>query len=359
MARSRMSLFLLLITSSTHAAHAFADELDTYLAQEMQARSIPGLALAISDKGKVTKRVYGMANLETDTPVRTDSVFELASVTKPFTATAIMMLVEEGKLALDDAVARYVDRTPDTWRGMTVRHLLTHTAGLPEHAFSDCMETSTKQQFDAVANASLLFPPGEAAQYSDPGYFLLGMIIEKASGQRYADFLQRRIFNPLQMSSSHVLDQRRIVKGRVAPYTMRRGTLERGRRDWQHELPSHYGVWSTIEDLIKWDAALATGSLVNETSFAQMVAPAKLRSGQPVLVGGDKYGLGWIVRDAPRHRQMGHPGYSGTIVLRFIDDRLTVIVLTNLDVAAGSHPFILAVGIARLVRPELAEFLMP
>jgi D-alanyl-D-alanine carboxypeptidase len=270
MARSRISLLLLLIISVTPAAHAFADELGAYVAQEMQGRSIPGVAFAIVDKGKVTKRIYGMANLETDTPVRTDSVFELSSVTKPFTATAVMMLVEEGKLGLDDAVARYLDRTPDLWRGMTVRHLLTHTSGLPEHAFNDCMETSTQQQFDAVANASLLFPPGEAAQYSDPGYFLLGMIIEKASGQKYGDFLHKRVFDPLQMTSSHVLDQRRVVKGRVAPYTMRRGTLERGRRDWQHELPSHYGVWSTIDDLIKWDNALANESLVKESTLAQM-----------------------------------------------------------------------------------------
>jgi D-alanyl-D-alanine carboxypeptidase len=355
----RIPLFLVLICLSARGARGFGDQLDAYLAKEMQARRIPGLAFAVIDKGKVMKRAYGMANLETDTPVRTDSVFELASVTKPFTATAIMMLVEEGKIALDDAIARYLDHTPEAWRGMTVRHLLTHTAGLPEHAFNDCMDTSAQQQFDSVAKASQLFPPGEAFQYSDPGYFLLGMIIEKASGQKYGDFLHKRVFDPLQMTSSHVLDQRRVVKGRVAPYTMRRGTLERGRRDWQHELPSHYGVWSTIDDLIKWDNALANESLVKESTLAQMWAPATLRSGHPVLVDGLKYGLGWFVRDTPGHRLVGHPGYSGTVMLRLTDDRLTVIVLTNLDVAAGSHPFIVAVGIARLVRPALIEFLNP
>jgi CubicO group peptidase (beta-lactamase class C family) len=292
--------------------------------------------------------------------MRTDSVFELASVTKPFTATAIMMLVEEGRIALDNSIAGYLDHTPEPWRGITVRHLLTHTAGLPEHAFSDCMEITTQQQFDAVAKAPLLFPPGEAARYSDPGYFLLGMIIEKASGQTYRDFLQKRFFDPLHMTSSHVLDQRRIVKGRVAPYTIRAGSLERGRRDWQHELPSHYGVWSTVADMINFDAALSSGSLLKKPTLAQMWTQATLRNGGPVLVGGLPYGFGWTVIGAPGHRVVGHSGWSGTFMLRLVDDRLTVIVLTNLDVASGgSHPYILAAGIARLVRPAVLEFLKP
>jgi CubicO group peptidase (beta-lactamase class C family) len=188
MTMPRVPFLLMLICLSARGACGVDDALDAYIRNEMQARRIPGLTFAVIDDGRVRKRAYGRANLETDAPVRTDSIFELASITKPFTATAIMMLVEQGMVSLGDAIGKYLEQAPETWRGMTVRHLLTHTSGLPEHAFNDCMNTTTQQQFAAVVKASLLFPPGEAAQYSDPGYFLLGMIIEKVSGQKYADF---------------------------------------------------------------------------------------------------------------------------------------------------------------------------
>lgn len=343
----------------------YADRVDEFIKNEMSTRQIPGLAFAVIDNGKVTmKRGYGLANVETDTPMTTDSVFELASVTKPFTAMAVMMLVEGGKVRLDDPVTVYLDHTPEAWKDITVRELLTHTSGLGgggwvEWDGSPLLDITTKQHFEDVVKSPPHFPPGEDASYSDPGYLLLGMIVEKVSGQRYRDFMQSRIFNPLHMTSSGIVDRREIVKKRVAPYTLHDGKLENGRRVWQHELPSYFGVMSTVDDLIKWDAALSNHSLLKESSLEQMWTPARLKNGQLAVVDGAPYGFGWIVRDIPGHRMVGHPGFLGSIVARFIDDKLSVIVLTNLDVASGNHPVTIAVGIATIVRPQLAAILKP
>jgi CubicO group peptidase (beta-lactamase class C family) len=332
----------------------------------MQTRRIPGAAIAVVERGKIIlKRAYGIANLEADTPVKTSSIFELASVTKQFTATAIMMLVEEGKVRLDEPISTYIDRTPEAWRNITVRHLLTHTAGLGgavvTHEGSPLLDAGTKQQFDFIARAPLLFPPGEKGQYSDAGYVLLGMIIERASGQSYREFMQKRIFDPLQMTDTSILDKWRIIKHRVPTYRIRAGKLAHWRRDWQYEMPSFFGIFSTVEDLAKWAAALQSGTLLKQSSFDEMWTPAKLNNGLDALVGGDLYGFGWRLGDVRGHRIAEHSGASGTHLLRFLEDGFTIIVLTNLDGPSGSRAATLARGIAALVKPEyqLPQMLTP
>src|SRR5262249_14223904 len=240
---------------------AQTDKLDEYIQVEMKTRRIPGLALVVIKNGEVAKiRGYGVANLENDVPVNPDTVFDLASVTKQFTATAIMLLVEEGKIKLDDPISKYLRGSPRKWTAITIRHLLTHTAGLPEYApLPDKLNYTTAEQFEAATGDSLSFSPGENHQYSNVGYFLLGMIIEKVSGQRYREFLAARFFKPLGMTSTSVLDQWAIVKNRAAGYTIRNGQLVNIRRVWQDELPSDWGVISTVRDLAKWDTALAAG----------------------------------------------------------------------------------------------------
>jgi CubicO group peptidase (beta-lactamase class C family) len=336
------------------------DKIDSYITQQMQARRIPGLALAVVKDGKmVLKKAYGLANLETETAVKTNSVFELASVTKPFTATAIMMLVEEGKVQLDAPISTYLDDTPENWKSITVRHLLTHTAGFPvEYNVvwdgSPLMNVNAKQQFDRIVSAPLSFPAGERALYSDPGYILLGMIIGKAAGHSYRECIQKRIFEPLQMTDSSVLDQSRIIKNRVSPYAIRNGQLLRGRRDWQLEVPSNFGIYSTVEDLAKFDAAIHNGTLLKRSSLDQMWTPARLNNGQIAALGvfGDPYGFGWMVGDIRGDRVVEHAGFSGTHMLRFADHGLTIIVLTNLDAASGNRPGQLARGIAGILKTE-------
>src|SRR5881628_2957627 len=249
MPRRQASLVLVLLLAPllVAAPPARADAIDDYIKVEMERRHIPGLALAVARNGKIVKvRGYGLADVEHDVPVTPDTVFELASVTKQFTATAIMLLVEEGKVQLDDPVGWHLPRAPETWKPITVRHLLTHTSGLPglTAGFKALwpgglrLNYTTAQMFDAAIKDELSFPGGERFQYSDVGYFLLGMIIEAASGQRYRDFLDERFFKPLGMTSTSVLDHTRILKHRAAGYTIRDGELVNIRRIWDVELPS-------------------------------------------------------------------------------------------------------------------------
>jgi CubicO group peptidase (beta-lactamase class C family) len=345
---------------------AQTDQTDSYITREMQARRIPGAAIAVIDKGKVIlEKAYGTANLETDTPVKTGSVFQVASVTKQFTAAAIMMLVEEGKVRLDDHIGAYIDQAPESWANITVRRLLTHTSGIMPGAIvrvdvrgklttregTPLYDITAKRALDVIAQEPLLFLAGDRAMYCDAGYFLLGLIIEKASGQSYRDFMQKRFFEPLRMTDSGILDKWKIVKNSVPVYTIRDGQLAPWRRDWQYELNSFAGLCSTVEDLAKWDAALRDGTILKKTSLDLMWAPAKLNNGQEAFVSGGPYGFGWMLGDHRGYRIAEHSGASGTHILRFLDDGLTIVVLTNLDGPSGSRPASLARGIAGLVRP--------
>src|SRR5574341_876826 len=181
--------------------------IDSLITREMSARRIPGVAFAVVNDGKVVlKKAYGYGNLETEMPLTVNSVFELASVTKQFTAAAIMLLVEDGKVKLDDPINNYFDPPVALWQGITVRQLLTHTAGLQSgavvnHQSSPLMYISTRQAFEMISTRPLFLQPGTHGFYADAGYFLLGMIIEKASGISYRAFLLRRIFDPLQMTN--------------------------------------------------------------------------------------------------------------------------------------------------------------
>lgn len=350
-----------IITFLTGYTFLRADGIDDYIRDEMKLRNIPGLAFAVVDNGKIVRTsAYGFANLEHDAPTRTDSVFELASTTKQFTAAAVILLVEDGKVSLADDITKYIPDAPTDWRGITIEHILTHTSGLPvffpfQHDPKNPTELTTAQMLESIREAKMIGKPGRQAQYSDPGYFLLGMVIEKASGMRYAAFLQQYIFDPVKMKSSSVLDQWRIIKHRVAPYTLRGKNLLRGRRDWQQELPSHYGVFSSIEDMARWGVALQTEQILSATTLAKMWTPARLRNGKTATVWGLNYGFGWMLGDYRGYKVTEHGGFAGTHIMMIPEKQLTVIILTNLDVRSGSEPHILARGIAGLYDPNLAQ----
>lgn len=348
-------------SQSKDSAHP--DKIDEYVTREMAARNVPGLAFAVMENGRVVREgAYGLANVETGARVGIDSVFELASVTKPITAVSVMMLAEQKKIGLDDPVDKYLAEVPAAWREITVRELLSHTSGLREYGLVKCdgselLDISTKQQFEDLAKAPLLFAPGTGTQYSDSGYFLLGMIIESASGQSYRDFLQQRIFGPLGMQHTSVLDQSAIIPNRVSPYSLRKGQLKNARRAWQHELPAWYGIWSTVEDLVKFDAGLSTGMLVKPETLAQMWDPAALKNGEKASIDGNLYGLGWFIMNGSGHRIVGHPGWTGTLYLKYPEDHISIVLLTNLDAGSGSQHVFLAQGILELLRSGLPSFL--
>lgn len=329
--------------------------IDSFVLRTMHARRIPGVAFAVVQDGAVVyKKAFGVGNVETETPLSVNSVFELASVTKQFTAAAIMMLVEEGKVRLDASITTYVDSAPPAWSPITVRHLLTHTSGIfaggiVRYQGSPLLAVTTKQAFQFVATQRV-FPSGDVGFYSDAGYFLLGMIIEKASGRSYREFIQRRIFDPLQMKHSSITDRRRVIKGRVSTYEIADSTLVNWRRDWDYELPSFFGIWSTLDDLAKWDTALRRKTLLGQASLDQMWTPAKLNDGRDALVDSRLYGFGFRLGEIRGHPVVSHTGASGTLLLHLLEEPLTIIVFTNLSNTAGRHGTILGNGIVGMLR---------
>jgi CubicO group peptidase (beta-lactamase class C family) len=303
----------------------YAPTTDEYIRMEMKRRCIPGLALVVIKNGEVVKmNGYGLASRENGVPVTPDSVFEIASVIKPITATAVMLLVEQGKIKLDDPIVQYLPDSPTQWNDITVRHLLTHTAGLRKEYFQRS-NYSRAGVFSALSREPLRFKPGSEHHYSNAGYFLLGMIIEKVSGRRYMDFLAEKFFKPLGMMSTSVSDYSAIVKNRVVQYTLLNGMPVLMGGYVPDDLPSSYGVSSTVRDMAKWDIALAAGKLVKEPSLAVMWTPMKLNNGSAY-----PYGFGWEIETLFGHRMISHAGHAGTEYTIIPDDRLTVIVLTNL-----------------------------
>jgi CubicO group peptidase (beta-lactamase class C family) len=350
----RVLVVLLVLALLAPVGPAWADAIDDYIRTEMERRHIPGLALAVARRGKIVKlKGYGVANLEHDVPVTPDTVFELASITKQFTAAAVMLLVEEGKVQLDDPVSFHIPRAPETWKAITVRHLLTHTSGLPglTAGFKSLrpggarLRYTTAQLLESAIKDELSFPAGERYQYSDIGYVLLGIVIENASGQRYRDFVETRLFKPLAMSSTSVVDVARVQKHRAASYTLRDGQVVHNWRVWDIEMPSHYGTLSTVKDLITWDTALGGGRVLKPASLTEMWTPVRLNGG-----GTYPYGFGWAVDERRGHRWISHTGITGTELSRFPDDELTVVVLTNLGFtfAPGNraNPWGLTYGVA-------------
>jgi CubicO group peptidase (beta-lactamase class C family) len=358
-----IKLWILVILSALFVKSNYAQEIEisNYINKTMSERNIPGVSVAVIQDDEVTfMQSFGIANLETNTPVKNESVFQLASLTKPFTALCIMKLVEQGKIGLQNPITTYIDSLPDEYELITVHNLLTHTAGFPDQVNlvydnSPVMDISTKKQLEIILEAPLLFPASEACSYADPGYFLLGMIIEKASGHLYKDYLQQEIFKPFGMEYSLVENRWAIIENRVSPYKFVNNETINGRRDYQHELPSHFGILSTITDLTKWEIALRDNSVVSSGSLEKMWTPAVLNNGNDALTWGVNYGYGWMLGDIRGHKYAEHGGFSGTHDLHFIDKNLSVIVLTNLDVMSNSDPRSIAINIAGIVDSELAK----
>jgi len=317
----------------THAA------IDAIVAAQMQKEQIPGLALGIFRDGKPWHvRGYGMADLEHRVPVTPDSVFQSGSVGKMFTATAVMLLARDGKLALDDSIARYFPQAPEAWRKVTVRHLLSHRSGIPDYdgrEFDLRRDYSNDQFVTAFAQWPLEFEPGSRYSYSNSGYVLLGILIQNVSGQFYGELLSQRLFGPLGMTRTRVNDLDAVIADRVDGYALRDKVLIND--EWVSPAMSITGDGSllfSVNDLGRWDAALYGDAVLPQQELETMFAAAPLSDGFKPL---SDYGFGWETSQIRGHRLVAHGGrWQGfaTYLGRFIDDRITVVVLTNLDAAS-------------------------
>ncbi len=344
------------------SSEAVAPQVDAYVAAEIQREKIPGLSLGVMrDEKLIYAHGYGLANVELDVPVKPETIFQTGSVGKQFTATAVMMLVEEGKIALDDRISKYLPESPAAWKDITIRNLLNHTSGIYDYGSDD--STPAKKLIDLrvdytedemvghFATLPLDFPPGSKWSYSNSGYVILGVLIRKVSGQFYGDFLEQRVFQPLHMNSTHVISEENIVPHRSAGYRLVKGELKN--QEWvspKLNTTADGALYTNVLDMAKWDAALTAQSLLKKFSYEQMYTPVRLNDGKTY-----GYGFGWGISNANGHPILEHSGsWQGFTMdfLRYPQDKLSVVVFTNLD-SEHSHPGRIAHAVAALYLPEV------
>lgn len=311
------------------------EQIDQFISEEMEKRHIAGLAALVIHSGQVRyARGYGLADIQRGSSVSPSTPFLVASITKMFTAVGTMLLVQDGKVQLDAPVGIYVDNLPSSWRLVTVRQLLAHTSGISSFTSHDtppCGGPAKPQesygQQDVINEVSCLpldFEPGTSWSYSDTGYFVLGLLIERVSGLSYEEYLRKRIFIPLGMESTRLMGPMGVDDGRAVGYGREGGHLKPATLlSPVVEGPSG-GLVSTVLDLAKFDAALADERLLPQRVLHEMW--------RPLRIGTAMYGLGFAVRPVMGRRQVGHTGGgpgAATSFARFVDDDLTVVVLTN------------------------------
>jgi CubicO group peptidase (beta-lactamase class C family) len=325
---------------------------ERYIRAELARQRIPGLSVAIlRGDSLVLARGYGYANLEHHVRATDSTVYQVGSVTKQFTAAAVVMLSEQRRLGLDDPITRYLPEGESVWRGVTIRHLLTHTSGIPEIDTPDWWrhDYTESELVRLVATQPLGFVPGASWSYGSIGYALLGVIVHRVTGVPWADFLRDRIFRPLGMRSARVNSDAAIVPNRAAGYEFVDDTLKN--QWWASptvKAMADLGLSLSVHDLVRWSIGLDQGKVLSRTALDASWTPVRLASGASY-----PYGLGWHLSQQRGYRRIGHGGsWQGfwTTIQRYPEFGLTVVVLANL---AQANPESIAFGIAGLLEPAL------
>ena len=324
-------LFIQLASAQIFAAPQLTQQIvvkaEEYMNAAVRVNRFSGSILVVRDGKPLISKGYGMANLELDVPNKPQTVFRLGSLTKQFTAMAIMILQEREKLHTNDLICNYLSDCPIAWQSITIRNLLTHTSGIPNYTslpnFVQTMQLPMTHAnlVERFKNMPLEFTPGKKFKYTNSGYYLLGMIIEQVSGKSYADFLQENIFAPLVMTNTGYDNYSRLIKHRAGGYELQDNAIINASYT-DMSIPFAAGaLYSTIEDLLRWDQALYTEKLVSRQILAEIFTPFK-----------DKYGYGWIITKQFDRQRIGHDGgingFSSSII-RFPSDHITAIVLSN------------------------------
>jgi CubicO group peptidase (beta-lactamase class C family) len=336
-------------------AFTMADSVDEYLESQLKEQKIPGLSLAILKEGKIVKsQGYGFSNVEHQVPAKPETIYQSGSVGKQFTATAVMMLSQDGKIGLDDPVSKYFKDSPKFWKKITVRHLLTHTSGIPDYTND---EVNFRQDYTEDELLKVLmklkpeFPPGEKWSYSNSGYMLLGFLIRKVTGKFYGDVLEERVFGPLGMDTAQVISEADIIPNRAAGYEVEKDKLKN--QDWVSpslNTTADGALYFSVLDMAKWDEGHYGSRLLTQESFKKMWTPVLLNNQTSY-----PYGFGWGLGYQRGHKIIGHGGHwqgFSTGIARYPDYSLTVIVLTNLSGIAATT---LAQDVAGIFEPSLGS----
>lgn len=372
--RCRAAIVATIALSSLTSCAKVADEgdaVDQFVAELMERTKTPGISIAILDGGKTVKsRSYGVSDLTSKTPATGAAIYPLRSTTKAITATGFMMLVEEGKVALEDKVAKHLPDLPTVWGEITIRQLLDHTSGLPEvmdetgdQPIARYREKTREAALRLAASLPLLGKPGESYNYVETNYILVGMVIEKLSGMSFSKFMEQRIFRPLGMDSTRYGELPEASGGKTTYYISFR--VEEGEKLKDLEVPEAIndevpeydypgaGLNTTADDLARFDAALGAGKLLKPASLEAMweSSPHSRR-----LSGYDEsgYGLGWGVSVTSGRKSVSMVGGGSACYWRMLDDHLTLIVLSNCRGALGSGIGAL-IAAYRLSKPSEVE----
>jgi CubicO group peptidase (beta-lactamase class C family) len=296
--------------------------LDSYQAKGLS----DGVVLVARNGAPVFRKAFGLANREWGIHNAPDAGFWVGSITKQFTALAVLQLAEGGKLSLDDPISKFIEAAPPTWRGITIRQLLTHTSGIPNHTSlpewgaETWVERSPEDLIRFIRDRPLDFAPGTKFQYDNTGYVLLGLIVQKVSGQSLSDYLSARVFIPLGMKhTGFVGDQ--VVPQRASGYD-REGTRWHANL-WTSAIKDSGagGIYSTADDLLIWDQALNDPKRLGLTDL------------QPMFTDyGHGFGFGYVIATQAGHRRWWHNGQVAgfsSMIARYPEDKLTIIVLSN------------------------------
>lgn len=357
-----LALALVLAGQVAVAGDAIDRSVDAYVREEMAQRRIPGLALAVLRHGHVQKvSAYGYANPDSKTPVTATTLFNIASMTKEVTAVGAMKLVEAGLLRLDDPVGKYLDDLPLSWREVRIRQLLNHTSGLPDimvdQYTTDTIAESPGEALQLLRDKPMDFAPGSQYRYNGTNYMLLGLLIEKLSGQTYVEFCKTRLFAPLNLSRPTFGDVQTPIKHRATIYTLFHFG-EDPPTVMDHIEPLNWkmasivypagGLNISVADFARWLVGLTRGKLISHASLRVLWTPAILNDGstfeEPPGTLWRNYALGWLLIPDAQHPAVGGTGGVRTAFMMYPKDELVVIVLTNLQ---GAQPDSLVQSIAR------------
>ncbi|MEO5859089.1 MAG: serine hydrolase domain-containing protein, partial [Pyrinomonadaceae bacterium] len=270
---------------------ARADKLDDLIRQQIEKRKIPGLSIAVLRGGTVIRAGgYGFSNIETQTKATKDTVYEIGSISKQFAAEAIMLLVEDGKLSLNDSINKHLPpNAPDSWKPITIRNLLNHTSGLKDWTevkeFSYRREYTHEEFIDLVRNFPLQFAPNENWLYSNTNLPLIGIIVERASGESFEDLVVRRIIKPLSFPTIRFKHQEDVVNDRASGYVLRNDQLKNGEPFRPRVIAASGGILASPIDLARWWEAALKARVVKQNSLDQMLRPTILKDGRSVAHG--------------------------------------------------------------------------
>lgn len=339
---------LVLFTSSFSTLVQAQDAIDSLVSDYLKLHQVPGAVIGIIHNDSVVKLTsYGLADVQNNSGVNNTTSFELGSLTKQFTACAILKLQQDNKLNIDDYLYEHFPECPDHWREIKIKHLIWHTSGLPgmfthdrftQKSFTGYakMDASTldlmmqtnlvtkERSIQSIISDSLDFVPGTLYNYSDVGYLVLGLVIDNLTGS-YHDYMVNDIFSSVDLKNTYLLDQTKVVLNQARGYSLKNGELVNIMRTWDYEIPSFFGVFSNVDDLIKWNHVLNSNILLNHTSRSFLFTKGKLDNGTPI-----EYGGGWEINSVNGVQLISHNGVTGTRMVKVPSHGFCLILLTNL-----------------------------